>query len=99
VEFAAAGSPHLGDENIPDHVDVSSPAPYVAPTPDEQSDEERLSVVAGLPDPFQKWVYWRADELTSVGGNGRPNYDDLREELGVEASTATSRTTTWSGWR
>jgi hypothetical protein len=82
-EFVAAGSVHPRDESIVDDevVEVPAPAPYVDPKPSEQTGEERLGVVGRLPAPYVEWAFARVDELTTVGGNGRLNFEALRAEI------------------
>ncbi|MEE6210855.1 hypothetical protein U3A55_11920 [Salarchaeum sp. III] len=86
VNFVAAGSPHPGDEDVTDRdrILVDSPAPYVDAKPSEQTEDDRVAVVSRLPDPFLRWAHARINELTTVGGNGKLNFEALREE--IEAS-------------
>lgn len=92
VNFVAAGTPHPGDEDVKNRpaIEVSSPAPYVDAS---QSEEDRIAVVADLPDPFLQWAHARINELTTVGGNGKLNFDKLRAEIET-TSPATSNSTT-----
>lgn len=84
VEFVAAGSPATNDADVPAHVSVPAEAPYVDA---EQSEEERVAVVSDLPHPYQVWAHQRIDDLTSLSGNGRLDFDELREELRKTSTT------------
>lgn len=79
-ESVAAGSLHPGDKEVEDcdYIEVPEPAPYVGA---EQSDEDRLAVVAGLPDPFVRWAEQRIDDLTTLSGNGQLDFGELRKEI------------------
>lgn len=92
VEFVAAGSPHPGDEKIKNQpgIDVPAPAPYVDAN---QTEEERLAVAARLPHPFQVWAHQRVDDLTSLSGNGRLDFDALRKRLAVTSHETSTPTT------
>jgi hypothetical protein len=83
-EFVAAGSPHPDDDDVPEYVDVPSPAPYVS---GDQTETDRLGVAAQLPHPFQVWVHERVDELTVLSGNGKLDFDALRETLQTRSTT------------